>query len=215
MKRIKTIASLIRPCRCVYDVGSDHAFLSILILKNKLAKHVVNIENKINPLNNGKKNLLRNNLIGKTTNIINNGLKNITKKVKIRPNYIIISGLGGRTITEILKTCRLMKKNIIFIFCPNLQTNILRKWLNENKFSIEKEQTIFSKKFYQIIVARQKNIKINNDDKYLYFGQKNKQLDLVTWKKYLCFNKKMIMNNKKLLYNKQYQKMLKEITSWK
>ena len=127
MKRIKTIASLIRPCRCVYDVGSDHAFLSILILKNKLAKHVVNIENKINPLNNGKKNLLRNNLIGKTTNIINNGLKNITKKVKIRPNYIIISGLGGRTITEILKTCRLMKKNIIFIFCPNLQTNILRK----------------------------------------------------------------------------------------
>ena len=33
MKRIKTIASLIHPCQCVYDVGSDHAFLSILILK--------------------------------------------------------------------------------------------------------------------------------------------------------------------------------------
>ena len=203
MKRIKTIANLIHPCRCVYDVGSDHAFLSILILKNKITKHVVNIENKINPLNNGKKNLQRNNLIDKTTNVINNGLKNITKKVKIKPNYIVIAGLGGRTIVEILKSCRLMKKNIIFIFCPNLQANILRKWLNENRFLIEKEQTIFSKKFYQIIVAKQKDVKIIRNEKYLYFGQKNKQLDLITWKKYLHFNKKMIANSKKLLYNKQ------------
>ena len=215
MKRIKTIVNLIHRCRCVYDVGSDHAFLSILILKNKIAEHVVNIENKINPLNNGKKNLQKNHLIDKTTNIINDGLKNITKKVKIKPNYIVVAGVGGATTVKILKTCRLMKKKITFILCPNLQTHILRKWLKENNFSIEKEQTIFDKKFYQIIVAKQKNTNSTINEKYLYFGQKNKQLDLLTWKKYLSFNEKMIVKNEKLLYNKQYQKMLKEIALWK
>lgn len=127
MKRIKTIANLIHRCHCVYDIGSDHAFLAILILKNKIANHVVNIENKINPLNNGKKNLLKNDLIDKTTNVINNGLQNITKKVKIKPNYIVVAGLGGSTIVKILKTCRLIKKEITFIFCPNSQAYILRK----------------------------------------------------------------------------------------
>ena len=127
MKRIKAITNLIHHCHCVYDIGSDHAFLSILLLKNKITEHVVNIENKINPLNNGKKNLQKSNLIDKTTNIINNGLQNITKKVKIKPNYIVIAGLGGGTIIKILKTCRLTKKNITFIFCPNLQSNLIRK----------------------------------------------------------------------------------------
>lgn len=215
MKRIKAIANLIHRCYCVYDIGSDHAFLSILLLKNKIAKHVVNIENKINPLNIGKKNLQKSNLLDKTTNILNNGLENITKKIKIKPNYIVIAGLGGGTIVKILETCRLIKKNITFILCPNLQVHLVRKWLNENNFSITKEQTIFSKKFYQIIVTKQKNTKITTKEKYLYFGQKNKQLDLPTWKKYLSFSKKMIMKNEKLLYNEQYQKMLKEIKLWK
>lgn len=76
MKRIKAIANLIHHCHCVYDFGSDHAFLSILLLRSK-------------------KNLQKSNLIGKTTNIINNGLKNITKKVRIKLNYIVIAGLGG------------------------------------------------------------------------------------------------------------------------
>ena len=110
MKRIKAIANLIHRCHCVYDFGSDHAFLSILLLRSKITEHVVNFKNKIKPLNNGKKYLQKSNLIGKTTNIINNGLKNITKKVRIKPNYIVIVGLGGGTIVKILETCRLIKK---------------------------------------------------------------------------------------------------------
>lgn len=69
------------------------------------------------------------------------------------------------------------KKNIVFIFCPNIQTHLIRKWLNENDFFIEKEKTFFDKKFYQIIVAKQKKIIITiTREKYLYFGQNNKQL---------------------------------------
>ena len=104
MNRINQITTLINNCQCVYDVGSDHALLAIALLKNKQTRKVVNIDINYKPLKAGLINLAKKHLTTKTLNVENNGLRNISKKVRLQPDYICITGLGARTIIDIIES---------------------------------------------------------------------------------------------------------------
>lgn len=127
MNKINAIGNFIEKCPCVYDVGSDHAHLAIFLLRNKIAKHVINIEIKTQPLNHGILNLQKQHLVKKTTNIINDGLKNITKKTKTKPSYIVIAGMGGNNIIKILENKDKKINKCYYLLQANSEFVLLRK----------------------------------------------------------------------------------------
>ncbi len=81
MIRINYIADLIKPCKRVIDIGSDHAYLAINLLSNQKAEMVCNVEVNQQPLDVGIKNLTKHHLLDKTQNILNDGIKNINSKL--------------------------------------------------------------------------------------------------------------------------------------
>ena len=81
MIRINYIADLIKPCKRVIDIGSDHAYLAINLLSNQKAEMVCNVEVNQQPLDAGIKNLTKHHLLDKTQNILNDGIKNINSKL--------------------------------------------------------------------------------------------------------------------------------------
>lgn len=213
MNRIKQISNLIDKCQCVYDVGSDHALLAINLLRDRKAKQVVNIEKNWQPHNAGKANLAKNHLTTKTINVLNDGLIDITKKVFVNPDYIVIAGMGGNNIVDILqhKDARL-SKNITYLLEANCDSDVLRKYLTKNKWEILYEDTCLDRtKFYQIICAKQttKAKKITNFD--ANFGSAIKQKDKKMWVKYLKFTLKKVEAKKLHKVSEKYKALYKEL----
>lgn len=214
MNRIIALSKLIDHCQCVYDVGCDHALLAINLLKQKKCQHVVNIDNKKQPLANGISNLKNNHLLKKTTNILNNGLYQITKKTSLKPSYIVCGGLGTKTIISILQSCDKKLQTRPFILLAHKNVEHLRKWLNLHSYVIKKELTFCdANKFYQILLVslskkNKQTYQSRKDYDWYYFGQVKKQLCLDNWFKLLHYYKNKILKKKLCVYNTKYQKML-------
>lgn len=211
MNRINALVKLINRCQCVFDVGSDHALLAVSLLNKKICQYVVNIDNKKKPLQNGIKCLKKYHLLSKTANILNNGLRQITKKTSLKPSYVVCSGLGAKTIIGILKTCDKKLLSSKFILLAHKDVDVLRKWLAFQQFAIKKELTfIDGKKFYQVILTAfsKSQPKTRSNASWYYFGQRDKQICLESWTKMLLFWKNKIIKNNLHVYNFEYKKML-------
>ena len=202
MKRINYIASLIQNKKAIVaDIGSDHAFLAVTLLKNKQAKTVYNIELNQKPLETGIKNLKANYVYKDTVNVINDGLKNWKKTKSF--DYVVISGMGGNNIIEILKHAKVKIKNLIL--CPNNNAFAVRKYLSKSGWKFVHEAIINeSKYFYPLMqVSKTKGVKYSNNKDW-YFGKLNlKQKDL----NFVKMNKERLnylKKNKIAKYNKKY-----------
>lgn len=144
--RINTIADLINDANVCVDVGSDHANLSVNLIKKNKSKIVYNIEKNEGPLQNSINNTK--DFKGRIFNIKSDGFKDFDVKIKI--DYCVISGMGSKTIIDILTNCR--NRVDCFITCANNGYEKLREWIKKNKYRIYFEQTIKDNDiFYEII----------------------------------------------------------------
>lgn len=208
MNKINAIGNFIEKCPCVYDVGSDHAHLAIFLLRNKLAKHVVNVEIKTQPLTNGIINLNKQHLIKQTSNIINDGLTNISKKTKKKPSYIVIAGMGGNNIIKILENKDKKLPKCYYLLQANSEFVLLRKWLVKNKWTFIKELTVYDHNhYYQIMLVKQSNKTTRLNPLSLYFGLANKQKDKKTYKQHIAFIKKKIETKKLHKFSKEFKQL--------
>lgn len=161
MKRINYIVDLIDKCDRIIDVGCDHCYLAIELLKQKKVDFVVNVDINKKPLEAGIKNLSLHNVVNKTQNIVNDGLKNINHKLQFQTfDYIIIAGMGSNTIIDILKYNKLQIKK--YILQTNRNEYVLRKWLLTNGYSIIEERIVFDRNIYYpiIVVVKKQNWKL-------------------------------------------------------
>lgn len=144
--RIKSIKNFINKANVCVDVGSDHAHLSLFLIKENRSNYVYNIEKNDGPLQNSINNTKE--YKEKIFNIKSDGFKNFDNSINV--DYCVISGMGTNTIIDILNNC---KNNIDnFIICSNNNYDVLRKWIKNNKYKIYDELTVFENEiFYEII----------------------------------------------------------------
>ncbi len=196
------------------DIGSDHAFLSIQLLEKEKCNHVINIEKNIGPLNNGIKNLSKIGFLDKTTNIHNDGLVDICKKISnfSSINMITISGIGGTLARNILsnRPHGLALPEIIVVL--NNDPAIFRIWCIENKFKIIYESIIHeNNKNYFLIhcIPYIDNVKLSEIE--IFFGPYNLQTRTEQFIKYITSIKEHIIKNDLNKINNKYCLMLKYI----
>ena len=147
--RLKKIGDLVDANSFCLDIGCDHAFLDIyLVKKNKNIKAIAS-DIAEGPLNQARENIKREGLEDKLEVRLGNGLDTYTDEV----NTIIISGMGGRNMIGIFKNNMKVLKNIdTIILSPNNYQIDVKKFLVKNGFYIDDEELVKDKKFiYQII----------------------------------------------------------------
>ena len=165
MDRIELLASLAKDSNVLLDVGCDHALTIIKAIKYYNVKKAIASDISIGPLMAAKKNIENNNLIDKITIIQSDGLKNINEEF----DTLIISGMGGYLIKDILNDSLNKIKNKLLILEANNNRYILRKFLSENNFKIIDEYAIYDNlKYYEIIVAKTGNSSLT--EKELKYG---------------------------------------------
>ena len=151
--RLKKIGDLVEANSLCLDIGCDHAFLDIyLVKKNKNIKAVASdiIEG---PLEQAKKNIKREGLEKEIEVRLGDGLDTYTKDI----DTVIISGMGGRSMIGIFKRHEEYLKYIeTIILSPNNYQEDVKRYLTKKNFYIEKEEFVKDKKYiYQIIVLKQ------------------------------------------------------------
>jgi len=162
LKRIEAIASLVPNDAFVLDIGTDHAYLPIYLIKNNIAKYVYASDVAEGAINQAIANINKYNLNDRIKTYLTDGIKNIPRDY----NVITISGMGTETIKQILD-------NNLFLDTYIIQSNNdlydLRKFFNQNNYKIEKEIIIYEGKIYYSIIKFIKGKQKLNDDE-LHFG---------------------------------------------
>ena len=99
--RLKAIADMVPPGMCVYDVGCDHAFLSIYLVKHGGATGAVASDVNPGPLKAAAEHVADEGLEDRIRIVLSDGLHNI--ETPDRPAVLIIAGMGGPLILDILR----------------------------------------------------------------------------------------------------------------
>ncbi len=146
-KRLKSIASMVDKGNNIYDIGCDHALLDIYLAINN-DNHCTASDINQNALNNAIKNIEKYHLSDKIDTVISDGLKNITLK---EDSTIILSGMGSRTIIDILSPLDSKLVNSIIVQSNN-DLSILRKRICKLGYYIFDEDVVLDKGIYYVII---------------------------------------------------------------
>ena len=147
--RLKMIGDLVEANSFCLDVGCDHAFLDIYLVKRKDNIRAIASDIAEGPVEAAKENIKREKLDKEIEVRLGNGLDTYSDEV----DTIIISGMGGRNIIGIFKNnLEVLKKVKTIIVSPNNYQVDVKKFLCKNGFYIEDEEFVKDRKFiYQII----------------------------------------------------------------
>ena len=96
----------------ICDVGTDHAFLPIYLVQNRIAEKAIASDVRKGPLQAAEQNILKAGLSDKIQTILSDGLQNVPSEGL---TDISIAGMGGETIIHILENCPFSLKNINLI----------------------------------------------------------------------------------------------------
>lgn len=176
-KRLRAIADLVPDGARVADIGSDHAKLLIFLVWTKKVSFAIAGEVVRGPYDISLKNTKD---IPEITVRLANGLYAIEETDNI--NTIVIAGMGGKLISEILEARKEFTTKIKrLILQPNNEEPEVRFWLMKNGFKLVNEQILEDRgKIYEIFVAEAGDMSLNEDE--LKFG--------VFLKKHEAFKKK-------------------------
>lgn len=150
--RLARILDLLKPCRCLADIGSDHGYLICQAVLDGKAARGVAVEMNDDPYQQTILAVVEAFLIEEISVRKGNGLDPVHVG---EANAVCIAGMGGKTIAEIL-TLGSPKLSAVsqLVLQPNLDAHIVRRCLRDLGFVVEDETLVADGAFiYQIISA--------------------------------------------------------------
>lgn len=168
--RLALCAEFVRDGARVADIGTDHAYLPVWLCR--IGKCPCTIAADINPepLRRGIKTIERFNMGDKIKTRLCSGLDGIDRS---EADDIVIAGMGGELIADILKNCSFAKDSSKhFILQPMTRSEILIKWLCENGYEILKQDCcVAAKKCYTVLLVKYTGEIIAKDESYFYLAE--------------------------------------------
>ena len=153
-KRLLCCASMVTPGSRVADIGTDHGYLGIYLLQTGAARHVIACDLRKDPLENARRNAKLFGVDGEMKLRLSDGLEKILPD---EVDTVVMAGMGGDLIQRILSQCPWRKREgLQFILQPQSAGNVLRRWLCEDGFEIQREEPVQDGHFlYTVMDIRQ------------------------------------------------------------
>lgn len=148
--RLKIIADSINKCDCIADIGTDHAYLPIYLVKNNKVKTAIASDVNQGPVDIAKKRVEKHNTEKYIEVRKGNGLEVLQNG---EADIINIAGMGGLLIKQIIENnIKIAKESKLLILQPMRDSDILRRYLVNNGFVINDEELIKDDgRIYEII----------------------------------------------------------------
>lgn len=168
-RRLERVAAHVPSGARLADIGSDHGYLPVALMRRGLIEAAVAGEVALTPFNAAKRTVRENGLEQSITVRLADGLQAIEPGDGI--TAISLCGMGGETIRDIFQRDQArLSGHEQLILQPNGGEQPLRQWLMENGYRITGEEVLRENRFdYEIIVAEPTG-PIRYTPEQLYFG---------------------------------------------
>ena len=174
--RLRMAAELVRDGVRIADIGTDHAYLpAALILEGRITGAVA-ADLRKGPLENAAQTVRANGLTDRISLRLSDGLANVSAG---EADDIVIAGMGGILIAEILGACPFLKDGSKrYILQPQSHSEELRAFLWSSGFRIFGESACFEdEKVYIAFCAEYVGEAAAHSDAEIYFGGYYKRTD--------------------------------------
>lgn len=149
-ERMKAVAKLVPQSESLADIGCDHGYLPIYLVKEGQVERAVAMDIKKGPLEAAKNNIAKEGLTDRITTRLSDGLDKLNAG---EGECVIIAGMGGRLVIRILEDALSFIKEEgqvrYLVLQPQSELSYVRKSLRRMGFVCEKEDMVFEDgKFY-------------------------------------------------------------------
>lgn len=150
--RLKAIAEKVPQGSKVADIGTDHGFIPVYLVKNGVAPKVIASDISRNSLEKTKMLVKEQGFSDSIEVRLGSGLK-VLKGGEV--DTVIIAGMGGKLIKNILEESPDILKDISrLILQPMSSQSKLRHWLIQNDFTIKDEELVLDNgRIYEIMLV--------------------------------------------------------------
>ncbi len=147
--RLKKITEIVPPSETIADIGCDHAYVSIELVKSGKVQRALACDVNEGPLKSARQNIITEGLSSQIETRLSDGLKEV---ITHEADTVIIAGMGGLLMERIL-TGRLEDFDT-FVLSPQSDIEHFRHFLIDNNMLITDEcMLIDDRKFYTIMTV--------------------------------------------------------------
>ncbi len=134
----------------VVDIGTDHAYLPIFLIRQGIAGHVIAADVNDGPLERARQHVEEAGLAGQITLRLSDGFAAIEAG---EADIAVLSGMGGRLMKKLIETCPPETLKIRqMILQPQSEARDLWGYLNENGWDVVDERMVYEdNKFYTMM----------------------------------------------------------------
>lgn len=172
-RRLKTVAGFVRLDKQIADIGTDHAFIPCFLFQQG-ARALLASDILEGPLSAARATMKLYGIPEKSDEetegislVLCDGLDGISAA-----DDVIIAGMGGEMIADIISRCSFLNKDIHFILQPMTRDWVLRRELYKTGLYIDREKTAaVGGKVYTVMLCLYDGIKREIDDKFAFTGK--------------------------------------------
>lgn len=164
-RRLKAVVGLVTAGNRVADIGCDHAYISISLIKQKIATNVIAMDINQGPLERAKANIEH---FG-YSKLIQTRLSDGAHQLKPgEVDTILIAGMGGALMVKILKeSIEQVEAAEELVLQPQSEIKAVRQYIHQIGYAIVEENMLFEDgKYYVMIKARKGR---EEYDKQMYY----------------------------------------------
>ena len=148
-KRLQACCCFVTPGDRVADIGCDHGYLGIHLLRESIAKSVIAADINDMPLQSAIRNAEKFGVRDKMTFHLSNGVANIPQDF----DTLVCAGMGADTMISILSTAPWLRSTQyrLILQCQS-KTHMLRRYLSDNGWRITEESVIRDGRFLYTVM---------------------------------------------------------------
>lgn len=141
--RLRAIAALVPDgCGCLADIGTDHGYIPVSLLLDRHVRRAIAADVGSQPLDHARRTARAYGVSEYMDFRLGDGLSVLAPE---EAEVIVIAGMGGDAITEILAAAPWSREGPLLLLQPMSKAEVLRAWLPQHGYRVLAEELVQDK----------------------------------------------------------------------
>ncbi len=151
--RMRAVVGLVQPCRSIADIGCDHGYIAMELVRCNICRHVIAMDINSGPLDRAGHNIADYGMQEYIETRLSDGVSALREG---EAEGMVCAGMGGKLVISILEQGKaLIGRMRQVVLQPQSELDEVRRYLREKGYLIDREDMICEDgKYYPMMSAR-------------------------------------------------------------